>query len=472
MAMDKLFKGILQYSAEQFKSVTKEAGYIYLVRTDTTKTDGDAEIWFGKRRYGNVEATRLAEIESSIESLGGRVDAIEAALGKWVILGENLETVAKVVANHHERLNGYDIAIKTANENASEAVETAQQAVVDVTAQVNAANAAKDAAEAAQGKAVEAQGLAEGHASTASTKAGEASASAEAAATSEANAKTSETNAGLAKDAAVEAQGIAEGHASTASTKAGEASASATTAGEKASAADKSAKDAAGSASAAEAAKKDAEDLLAEVSAANTSASAIATEAKNAATSAVTTANEAKTIVDGLTVVKTTSSDTTIKEEYKLMSGEEQLGETIKIYKDSSIVSLELVDKDKDGNSGQFLKYTYLKADGSEDVVYVNVSDFLTQSEFGNGLTVSEAGVVSVLKDAASESYLTVSENGIKVSGIDAIKSTADTAVQAVSVAEGCEMLSTTKEGTTVTLALYYGGDDAVKYLLKVNILE
>ena len=112
------------------------------------------------------------------------------------------------------------------------------------------------------------------------------------------------------------------------------------------------------------------------------------------------------------------------------MSGEEQLGETIKIYKDSSIVSLELVAADDKGNSGQFLMYTYLKADGSEDVVYVNVSDFLTQSEFGNGLIVSEAGVVSVLKDTASESYLTISNNGIKVSGIDAIKSTADSAIQ------------------------------------------
>lgn len=52
---NKLFKGILQYTKAQFDALAKkEAGYIYFVRADGTKTDGDAEIWFGTRRYGNV----------------------------------------------------------------------------------------------------------------------------------------------------------------------------------------------------------------------------------------------------------------------------------------------------------------------------------------------------------------------------------------------------------------------------------
>ena len=145
----KLFKGILQYSAEQFKSVTKEAGYIYFVRKDTTKLDGDAEVWFGTRRYGNVEATKLAGIEASIESLGGRVDDIEAALGQWASLGENLETVAKVVASHETRLGGHDSKILALETSLAEGGDTAK-----------AIAAAEDAAKEYADDAIEALDLA------------------------------------------------------------------------------------------------------------------------------------------------------------------------------------------------------------------------------------------------------------------------------------------------------------------------
>ncbi len=108
MAMDKLFKGILQVSQSSFSQMSDDnkKGYIIFVRKDTSKLDGDAEVWFGTRRYGNVEATRLAEIESSIESLGGRVDAIETTLGDFTAqLTGDLKTVAAVVANHESRLD-------------------------------------------------------------------------------------------------------------------------------------------------------------------------------------------------------------------------------------------------------------------------------------------------------------------------------------------------------------------------------
>lgn len=56
---NKIFKGILQYTSEQFDSIEKQAGFIYLVRKSDDKNDGDAEIWFGKRRYGTTSVSDL-----------------------------------------------------------------------------------------------------------------------------------------------------------------------------------------------------------------------------------------------------------------------------------------------------------------------------------------------------------------------------------------------------------------------------
>ena len=167
MALDltKVFKGIQQVKA---LPANPEKGVIYFVRehVDGNPT-GNASVYFGGRLYGNVEATRLAKIESDILALDGRVDAIEAALGTFVKVSDDLNTVAKVVAKHEERLNGHDTDIATANTNASDAVATAstakttaeeakriaEGAVTDVTEQVEAAQAAQAKAEAAQGLA-------------------------------------------------------------------------------------------------------------------------------------------------------------------------------------------------------------------------------------------------------------------------------------------------------------------------------
>lgn len=112
--------------------------------------------------------------------------------------------------------------------------------------------------------------------------------------------------------------------------------------------------------------------------------------------------------------------DATVREEYKLTkTNGEQLGETIKIYKDSSIISIELVDEDDKGTKGQFLKYTYYDAESKVQSVYVNVSAFLVESEFKNGFDVNAStGVINVKIDSTSDEYLTVDENGVKLSGV------------------------------------------------------
>jgi hypothetical protein len=138
--------------------------------------------------------------------------------------------------------------------------------------------------------------------------------------------------------------------------------------------------------------------------------------------------NEVEAAAKSYEVVKLTADEVTalgdvnVKEAYKLVQtveeNSETVGEVIKIYKDSSLQGVELVSEDDDSNVGQFLKYTYLRADGATDVVYLNVSEFLVQAEFKNGLQVNSAGEVSVKLAEGSEEFLTVSANGVKLSGI------------------------------------------------------
>lgn len=90
-------------------------------------------------------------------------------------------------------------------------------------------------------------------------------------------------------------------------------------------------------------------------------------------------------------------------------------GDQINIYKDSSLKSVVL--------NGQALDFTYILANGSEDTVSVDISTFLAEAEFADGLQVSE-GVVSIKLSADSESakYLVIDSTtkAVKIQGIDA----------------------------------------------------
>lgn len=115
------------------------------------------------------------------------------------------------------------------------------------------------------------------------------------------------------------------------------------------------------------------------------------------------------------TIVKeTTGLETNVKEQYKLQqtigANSVFVGDTIKIYKDSSLKTVAL--------NGQSLDFTYILADGTESTVSVDVSDFLAESEFKNGLQVNSNGEVSVKVDSTSENFLTVGTDGVKLAGV------------------------------------------------------
>ena len=113
-----------------------------------------------------------------------------------------------------------------------------------------------------------------------------------------------------------------------------------------------------------------------------------------------------------------------VKEAFKLTNGlDVQLGETINIYKDSSLQKVELVD--------QKLRFTYNNASGGTDTVDIDCSKFLAESEFQDGFQVHADGTVYVRIADDSESYLTVDENGLKFSGLDSLNTDINSKIEA-----------------------------------------
>lgn len=128
---------------------------------------------------------------------------------------------------------------------------------------------------------------------------------------------------------------------------------------------------------------------------------------------------------------------TNVKEAWGLFdAANNQSGATINIYKDSAYKEIYLGTADdtidttkgtitkKEGDK-QSLNYAYMKADGTYDLVKVDVSAFLSENEFKSGVTVTNHivhGVVDSTSEKDSQEtqvdFLTVGENGFKVSGI------------------------------------------------------
>lgn len=134
-------------------------------------------------------------------------------------------------------------------------------------------------------------------------------------------------------------------------------------------------------------------------------------------------------------VVKVTEGlATNVKEAYQLVQtvngADTNIPVQIPIYKDQTLKSVELVAEDDKKKKGQFMKYTYINADGADTIVYVDCSKLLAESEFKNGLALSDAGEVSVKIDATSEPFLTVGEGGVKLAGVQTAIDTAKNEVQ------------------------------------------
>lgn len=212
------------------------------------------------------------------------------------------------------------------------------------------------------------------------------------------------------------------------------------------------------------------------------SSTSVAVEGSNAAAQIASLATTLKTVQDNASKYKMVAltpqeiaalSDENVKEAYKVVSyqGAEtaqtvytQVGDFVKIYKDSSLIEsylgsgVDTIDtttgtvtkyvyqlisdntqhitqeaydalsnEDKalyEPINSQSLNFVYQLANGTYSLVKIDVSKFLAESEFKDGLQVSPSGEVSIKLDTESDEYITVSENGLKLTGIkDALDS-------------------------------------------------
>lgn len=212
------------------------------------------------------------------------------------------------------------------------------------------------------------------------------------------------------------------------------------------------------------------------------SSTSVAVEGINAADQIASLATTLKTVQDNASKYKMVAltpqeiaalSDENVKEAYKVVSyqGVEtaqtvytQVGDTVKIYKDSSLIesylgsdadtvnastgvvtkyAYELISNpttkvteeaydtlSTEGKAlyqpinSQSLNFVYQLVNGTYSSIKVDVSKFLAESEFKDGLEVSSSGEVSIKVDDNSDEYISVSENGLKLTGIkDALNS-------------------------------------------------
>lgn len=164
--------------------------------------------------------------------------------------------------------------------------------------------------------------------------------------------------------------------------------------------------------------------------------------------------NAAKYKVVKLTPDEVTAlGDANVKEAYQVVSyvgadaegtAYTKVGEVIKIYKDGNLKSATL------GND-QKLILTYTQADGTDAEVKVDFAAIAFNAEFKNGLQVAENGEISVQVDTASERFLTVGADGVKLAGVQAA---IDAAVAAKNVtAVGDDYINASASGNQVSVS-------------------
>ena len=131
----------------------------------------------------------------------------------------------------------------------------------------------------------------------------------------------------------------------------------------------------------------------------------------------------------------TALGDVNVKEAYKVVSVNKEgtkttVGDIIKIYKDSSLVSIDYTETGENSKKGQFLKYVYTLADGTEKTVYVDMSKLVDQAEVENGIQAINGKLSIKIAEGNEADFLTVNDKGLKLSGVQAAIDTAKNAVQ------------------------------------------
>ena len=131
----------------------------------------------------------------------------------------------------------------------------------------------------------------------------------------------------------------------------------------------------------------------------------------------------------------TALGEANVKEAYKVVSVNKEgtqttVGDIIKIYKDSSLKSIEYTEVNDKSKKGQFLKYVYTLADGTEKTVYVDMSKLVDQAEVEKGIQAIDGKLSIKLAEGNEAGFLTVDANGLKLRGVQTAIDTAKNEVQ------------------------------------------
>jgi len=176
--------------------------------------------------------------------------------------------------------------------------------------------------------------------------------------------------------------------------------------------------------------------------------------------------NDNNELVADLKLSAITPSSVNVREEFALIDHNgNQLGDTVKVYKDSSLYKAELGHVDDvlsdptdptslvEGSGDTALDLIYHKEDGTYELVAIDVNDFLEESEFQDGLVVDNH-VVKIKVNENSEKVvvgsgetapvLSVGPDGIKV---DNIQKAIDYAVADLAGSIDADVLGTSSDG-------------------------
>ena len=175
--------------------------------------------------------------------------------------------------------------------------------------------------------------------------------------------------------------------------------------------------------------------------------------------------NDNNELVADLKLSAITPSGANVREEFALLDHNgHQLGDTVKVYKDSSLhhaelgtMGDELVSEDEPtvirGTGDTALDLIYHKEDGTYELVKIDVNDFLEESEFQDGLVVdnhvvkikvNENSEKVVIGSGETAPVLSVGPDGIKV---DNIQKAINYAVADLAGSIDADVLGTSSDG-------------------------
>lgn len=135
-----------------------------------------------------------------------------------------------------------------------------------------------------------------------------------------------------------------------------------------------------------------------------------------------------------LQIEEVSASGEDVLRSYQLKADGDPFGVVIDIPKDKALKDIQLGYNNASVDSGsgtinigtpslgetdpQYMIYSMAVSDGTFTMVKVDLSKFISEKEYSDGLEV-DGSKLKVKRDSSSEDYLSISSNGVKVSGID-----------------------------------------------------